>query len=305
MKKKLYYLEDLPLFLKSFNLISYHGKGKGGGEVVFEKIIKLYQKRGNTSINTISSKTNILNRFNIIFKLNRGATLFLTAGLRDIDLLFFSIIFKKNIYVYLQVPYHKSISFKKDSIHFLLVKLYLFIINKKAKLIFCNSTQTLGSNNKKTRIILPIFSSDIIKEKIKLYKLNKPQIIFGTAFRLNKERGIGSKDIEGLIVFLKKVKEIVEAKGIKFKVFHFGEFNQSISKDIQKQFNEIAFLGYKKKWIDVEVDAFVFFSNYEGFGLAPLEASSKTPVFVNYAFPKDLLICSPNIYPINDIFEIL
>jgi len=302
---KKYYLDHLPLFLKSPDLISYHGRGKGGGEVVFEKIIKVYKESGQTSIQTISSKVSFIKRFIIIFKLKRAATLVLTAGVRDIDLLFFSIIFRKKVYVYLQVPYHKSISFKKDSIHFMVVKLYLFVIKMKARLIFSNSSQTLEFSNKKTKVILPIFSSDIVKEKIKFHKISKPQIIFGTAFRLNEERGIGSKDLKGLIKVLQKINEIVTAKGVKFKVLHFGEFNSGISKEIQKQFSEILFSGYKKQWIYEDVDAFIFFSNYEGFGLAPLEASSKKLVFVNDAFPKDLFECSPNIYPISELFKLL
>jgi len=59
-KEKTYYLNDLPLLLNSLSLISYHGMGRGGGEIVANKIIDYYLP--------INKNLKILNCTNSLFK---------------------------------------------------------------------------------------------------------------------------------------------------------------------------------------------------------------------------------------------
>lgn len=302
--KAKYYLDNLPELLPSPGLISCHGRGKGGGEVVLEKILKLY-KQNNITPKTITSKDSFASRVWPILRLKNNDSILLTSGLRDLDVIALCILLRKKFAVYVQVPYLKSCDFKGDLVHYLLVRTYLILIRIFSKYIFVNSAETLGIKSTKAIVLLPVTYSEIVKEKIFLRKLDKSCVVFGTASRLFAERGIGSKDPDGLIDICLRTDKILGKKGIEFKIVHFGEVDIQIANSIRSRFNKIEFCGYNKHWTDADVDLFIFNSRYEGFGLAPLEASAKKPVFVNEAFPEELLACSPNIYPINDLFGIL
>lgn len=303
MKKSLFYcLNDLPFLTKSIGLISFHGLGKGGGEKVLQKISEIYEQCFSKSYQSISSATSFKMR---ILAVKKSNNFLLTAGLRDIDLIVLSIFLNKKFSVYIQVPYHKSISLKTDFTHFILVKIYMIIVQKYAEKIFVNASLTVPFSSLKKTVLLPILSSEMVQNKIEFTRIVKQKIIIGTAFRLNTERGIGSKDIEGLISLCIKIDAHLIAKNIEFELQHFGEFEKDLATKMRNSFPKIKFNGYKNNWISNDVDAYVFLSKYEGFGLAPLEASAKKLVFVNDAFPKELFKCSPNIYPIEKIFEII
>tara|TARA_R110001583_G_scaffold69696_8_gene197578 strand:+ start:4538 stop:5464 length:927 start_codon:yes stop_codon:yes gene_type:complete len=305
VKTENYYLDDLLKFFKTIDLLSLHGRGKGGGEVVSKKILNYYSSvKNNSEISIVSSKYSFIKRFLCIKKLRKSDIILFTAGIRDVDVILFSIFLGKKFNVYNQVPYQKAINFKIDAIHFLLVKLYIFLLENFCTFVLSNSASALKLN-RKIEILLPILSNEIVFKKIPLKKINKKNIVFGTAFRLNKERGIGSKDIDGLISFCKRISKLMEEKSINFSVIHYGEFDEEIASRIKNNFSNIEFVGYTLNWFEKDIDAYFFISKYEGFGLAPLEASNYKPVFVNDVFPKEIFLCSPNIYLINEIFKII
>jgi len=302
--KKKYYLNNLSDFLPSLQLLSFHGKGRGGGEVLVDRIIKIYSKSNkNKNLKIISCNENLLLRISEILK-NRDGSLF-TAGLRDLDIISLSIVLRKKFNIYNQVPYHKAIKFKKDPVHYLLVKFYFFIIKYFANQIFINSLECIPFTTQRVITLLPIMEQKKLINKIEFNKYTKKTLTLGTVFRLTEERGIGSKDYAKMIDFLLKMNKCTSNKNIEFKVIHCGDFNEKLQKKITNKFNKIEFLGFKKNWCSINVDAYFFISKYEGFGLAPYEASFKNLVFVNDAFPKELFESSPNIYPIENIFQII
>ena len=89
--KAKYYLDNLPELLHSPGLISWHGRGMGGGEVVFEKILKLY-KQNNINPKTIASKDNFARRVWSILRLKKNESILLTSGIRDLDVIAFCIL---------------------------------------------------------------------------------------------------------------------------------------------------------------------------------------------------------------------
>jgi hypothetical protein len=306
-KEKNYYLDDLPFLLSSINSLSVHGKGKGGGEVVIEKILALYvDLKKNLNISRISSEDGFLKRFLFIFNTKKRETILLTAGLRDTDLIFFCFLLNKKAFVYNQVPYLKASSIKKDVVHYTLVRLYVFLLKLKIITIFTNSKSCITIKGKDIKVILPILKKEQVISPSQHLNFDKAHINFGTAFRLNSERGRGSKDIEGLVLFCKQMDQILKKKGIDFKVTHFGQYEETLKLQLQNEFHNIEFKGYATDWIEhSEIDAYFFISRYEGFGLAALEASSKKPVYVNEAFPEELFSSSTNIHKIDTLFDII
>jgi hypothetical protein len=306
-KEKNYYLDDLPLFLNSISSLSVHGKGKGGGEVVIEKILVLYSDlKKNVNISRISGEDGFLKRFLFIFNTNKRETILLTAGVRDIDLIFFCFLLNKKAFIYNQVPYLKAASKKKDIVHYLLVRLYVFLLKLKIITIFTNSKSCITIKGKDIKVILPILKKEQVISPAQHLSFNTSLINFGTAFRLNTERGRGSKDIEGLVLFCKQMDQVLKKKGINFKVTHFGQYEENLKLQIQNEFQNIEFKGYTSDWIEnSEIDAYFFISRYEGFGLAALEASLKKPVYVNEAFPEELFSSSTNIHKLDTLFDII
>ncbi len=304
-KEKNYFLDDFPIFLNAIHSLSVHGKGKGGGEVVVEKIVALYSNlKADSDISKISGEDSFFKRFLFILKTKKPGAILLTAGLRDIDVILFCFLLNKKAFVYNQVPYLKAASIKKDVVHYLFVRLYVFLLELKFITIFTNSKSCITIKGKDIKVILPILKKEKVISPSQTLHFNKPQINFGTAFRLNTERGMGSKDLEGLVLFCKQIDKILQQKGIDFKVTHFGQYEDALKLKLKNEFNNIEFKGYTSNWIEnTEIDAYFFISRYEGFGLAALEASSKKPVYVNDAFPEELFLSSTNIYTLETLLE--
>lgn len=305
-KEEDYFLDDLPYFFDSIQILSVHGKGKGGGEIVAEKIMSLFaQSQTVPKTIKISSEDGFLKRFRTIYKAKKTSAIFLTSGLRDIDLLVYCVLLRKKAALYNQVPFLKATSFTKDFIHYLLVKTYVFVVKSKAITLFTNSEECIRIRGKENKVILPFFKKDLVLEACNRIDVNKPELVFGTAFRLNTERGLGSKDLNAIVNFCKRVNEKLKKKEVAFTIKHFGQFEEKLALLLKEQIPNIEFHGYTENWTEHKVDAYFFISRYEGFGLAALEASSKAPVYVNEAFPKELFSSSPNVHTLESLFKTL
>ena len=305
-KEEDYFLDDLPHFFHSIQILSVHGKGKGGGEIVAEKIMSLFaQSQTAPKTIKIGSEDGFLKRFLAIYKSKTTSTILLTAGLRDIDLLVYCVLLHKKVNLYNQVPFLKATSFTKDFMHFFFVKIYAFVLRSKAITLFTNSKNCIHIKGKENKVILPFFKKELVSTTCKPVDVNKMELVFGTAFRLNTERGLGSKDLNAIINFCKRVDEKLKKRGVSFSVKHFGQFEEKLALILQEQIPNIEFHGYTENWTEHKVDAYFFISRYEGFGLAALEASSRAPVYVNEAFPKELFLNSSNVHTLEYLFKIL
>jgi hypothetical protein len=303
--KKPYVLDQIPNFLPMLQAITVHGKGKGGGEVVANIIKDLYSNN-DIKIDTIIAGK-IKNVLAITGRSNyspMSIPILLTAGLRDLPLAIFLILRRINYSVYIQVPYHKSKTIK-DLPHFILAILFENIVVRCSKFVISNSAQCLSDRFTPNAIVLPI-TQDVLKANAieKLVKDTSPlqkSFIFVTACRFNKERGIGSRNINAWIKFLETCAQENLLSNKSYKVIHYGECDPDIKNVFVSAGLPITFAGYDTNWLHKNCDAYLFFSNYEGFGLAAFEASlTHSPVIVSPSFPDELVDLRKNIFRLHD-----
>ena len=131
--------------------------------------------------------------------------------------------------------------------------------------------------------------------------VSQKSLVFVTACRLSNERGKGSRNIGMWVKFLESCAAESATDGKTYKVIHFGDCDSEIKNFLLSKKLPILFEGYKSNWIDQDCDGYLFFSNYEGFGLAAYEASFKNrPVVVSSAFPDELVRLRKNIVRLDD-----
>lgn len=310
-------LDQIPNLLPMLKVITVHGKGKGGGEVVASKIVEIYSKK-NKKIHPIIAGQ-IKNLIQLIKHSNDNLSsipILLTAGLRDLPLAIF-LIFKRIEYsVYVQVPYHKAKTIKDPS-HFILAILFENIVIKYSKFVISTSVQCLPDRCPPNAVVLPVTQKNLqmtaINNFVKEIFPFRKSFVFVTACRFNKERGIGSRNLNAWIRFLETCAEENSLRKNSYKVIHFGECDPDIKNIFVSNGFPITFAGYDSDWLHQDCDAYLFFSNYEGFGLAAFEASSThIPVIVSSSFPNELVDLRKNIfrlqnenYRLKNIIELL
>ncbi|WP_269622130.1 hypothetical protein [Prochlorococcus marinus] len=293
------YLSDLPSLISKPSSIIYHGLGAiGGGEIVAEKIIDLFKI---SQSNIYTHRLNILILLRHIFKKTNGRP-FCLSGPRDIPIIIFAFLCIRRADVYLQVPYHLSIT-RNRPIHLFSVLIYLLLVN------FCSKTVLVNSSNtgkyvlfKKTIVVLPILNSDLYNRSlaVTINPKSSSKKVITLSCRLELEQGSPSKDIPSILRLSNEVSKYNLDNNIQCEIIHFGFCHESIKQILlDASLGSIKFFDYDPLWLNHISNTVVFLSLYEGFGLAPFEASCRgANVFVNEAFPKELLELAPNIHRI-------
>lgn len=251
--------------VEEFDCIVFHGLANGGGEKVITKIQSFFP-----SSNFISHK-----EFQFR-KLIKGRKILFTSGPRDTLYILICLLLGRKVYTYVQVPFYKTMSIIRP-VHFILCLAYYFFINLTK--VYSNS-----KNSSKyifnCEVILPITLKEFkLCTKAHMRRdINKNK--FFTACRLNDEIGKPSRNLNFIIEFLKNNNNK--------QLFHFGEISSQNMK-ILSTFTNYNFMGYHKNWIEYVDGQAIFFSNFEGFGLAAFEAACEgIPVFVSKGFPMEL-----------------
>ena len=293
------YLEDFLRFIPDLSAISMHGIGQGGGETVCDHIISIYKP---SKLKNIIHSSNILTNMRLLLALRRShASILFTAGPRDLPYIIVCLFTSLRIYIYLQVPYKASCSLQKDILHWFFINVYLFVLQLFRLRIFCNSSSTASQLYINSTIIVPIRKN--------LLQLNPPEnqsttlpgnnIVINFVCRMNIERGIGSKDLLSMKNLIRQANYLSEHNNsYNFLFNHYGEASPLLLKEFYSISGPASFVshGYIKNWQAIGQGVFVFFSNYEGFGLAPFEAyNAGYKVIVNRAFPQELKLLCPNI----------
>lgn len=291
-------LSELPSLLCAPSFVTVHGIGQGGGELVALKLARIFGI-GDARLLAYSSGTStVLKR--VYNQSNHGHVL-CTAGPRDIAILLMSALMLRRADVYLQVPYHRSVTWR-DPVHLTVVIFYAILVTLLARRIFVNSTGTGRTILLRRRTtVLPVARHELdaaraseCKDEVLLPHMPRT---FNVVCRLNRERGRGSRDLEGLRRFVREVADWNQCGGVPTVVEHYGECEPAIKAILLKQARgAIRFHGHVSDWICRNSGPLVLFSRYEGFGLAAFEAASAgRQVYVNEAFPHELLAAVPRI----------
>lgn len=214
-------------------------------------------------------------------------------GPRDILWLLFSKILRKKIIIYVQVPFHKKVE-GNLTVYSLLVYIYIYIISKED----CYAGSVMSFLNPPPKILYPISTRrmESLKKDIKPINFNDG---INFAFRFTKEKGNQSKDL----ILFKKIVTAARKDGI--PVNHYGPFDKSLVDsyfDNKEEKEYIKFNGFVSDWQNQIKGVFVHLTNYEGFGLAPVESSLMgIPTFVNKNLPNTAWKVSPNMNLISKI----
>ena len=244
----------------------------GGGETFKADFVEIAETKGykvdeNASLTTMREADHIM----------------LVNGLRDIPLLILlNFIYRSKVIVYVQVPYHLKFS-----------GLMGYVVNLFYLLIQGFPTYYGSRAHVKTKnamILFPISRRRVGRIKsLSLSSCSRDTFVF--AFRLSKEKGIQSRDIASFINFSNGVKKNGG------KVVHYGNVDFDLLKSYPYSDDIIDFVefrGYKRDWMEHCKGVFVHFSNYDGFGLAPVEASlAGLDVRVSYGVPEEAFIVAP------------
>ena len=293
------YLKDLKKIIDYPSFISYHGgsryKARGGGEKVLQNIVNIYNFN-QERISRVNS--GLKNRIILLIKchINHKGRPLLMAGPRDIPLIMISFLLGKRANIYIQVPYLKAITIK-DPIHGIISIFYIVACILFAHKILKNSSSTINlSFLRKTIILLPINClSEYQNFKIDIDRDDKYQINF--VCRLFPERGVGSRDFKNMLRLADEIALYNKSNQKKILLNHWGDAENNLIYELKKHScNYFYNHGFEDEWYLKAKGRMIFISNYEGFGLAPLEAASygfKT--FVNEAFPIELLNCNNSI----------
>ena len=205
----------------------------------------------------------------------------------------FSKILRKKIIVYVQVPFHKKVE-GNLTVYSFLVYIYIYIISKED----CYAGSIMSFLNPPPKILYPISirRMESLKKDIKPINFNDG---INFAFRFTKEKGNQSKDL----ILFKKI--VTAARKDSIPVNHYGPFDESLVDsyfDNKEEKEYIKFNGFVSDWQNQIKGVFVHLTNYEGFGLAPVESSLMgIPTFVNNNLPNTAWKVSPNMKLISKI----
>jgi hypothetical protein len=291
-------LSDLPSLLRIPSFVTVHGIGQGGGELVARKLALIF---GIGDARLLAYSSGISAVLKKIYHQRVNGHVLCTAGPRDIAVLLMSALMLRRADVYLQVPYSRSVTWR-DPLHLTVVVLYIILIIVLARRIFVNSAETgRGILFRQRTTVLPITRHELDAARASEYmgRVLPPHLprTFNVVCRLNRERGRGSRDLEGLRRFVREVADWNQCGGFPTVIDHYGECDPIIKAILlEKAQNSIRFHGHVSEWICRNSGPLVLFSRYEGFGLAAFEAASAgRQVYVNEAFPRELLSAAPRI----------
>lgn len=262
------------------------------------KIKKIY-KHAQKDLKIIQSNSLPKIKMSVLIGLikSKNSKIILSSGLRDNFLAAILILLRVKYDIYCQVPYHKAMTIK-DIPHYIMTIMFLKLTVRFAKNLYTNSNECLPSNIKRKKVLLPINKDELIPLNSNLINtngINTKNTKFISASRLNIEKGIGSRDINTILSFLKSCKA-KNKKNYKIVFHHYGEVDQSIKQIFLNENLPIVFNGFSEDWVKTKCDGYIFASNYEGFGLSAFEAANTgRKVFVNEAFPEELIHSNPNI----------
>jgi len=269
------YLEDFIDSLKGKNvLLPRTIETYGGGETFKADFVEIAKMKGFEVEEKVS-----------LSLMRKADHILLVNGLRDIPLLiFFTYTYRSKVIVYIQVPYH----IKFIGLMGFMVSLFYWLSRKFPTYYGSKShIKTEGS-----KILFPISRNRVEKLKsLSLKSCRSETFVF--AFRLSREKGIQSRDIPGFINFSSDVKKNGG------KVIHYGNVDFDFLKSYPGSYDIIDFVefrGYQRNWMEHCEGIFIHMSNYDGFGLAPVEASlAGLEVRVSLGVPKEAFYVAPKI----------
>ncbi len=278
-------------FRKDEFYIVYHGLGaKGGGEIVAQKLKNILGIPKNLFL---SHKIREIDLLKIILNLSKARKGLFISGPRDILSIIINFFSRKKTEVYLLVPYYKTLSIN-DPVHIIIIILYYIIINLFAENIYVTSNNTAKWIFRGYKVILPIENSEIRNPSLMKNSILKR---VNLSCRLEKERGRGSRDLNSIYKLCEEIGLYNLENERSIKIVHYGECDIDIKRCLEvKSRNAIEFKGFDPKWKESLDGSLIFLSNFEGFGLSAFEASQEGfPVYVNEAFPEELLCVCKNI----------
>lgn len=297
-------LDDLPELLPELRLLSVHGTGRGGGEYVATQIDRAFRARGR-SLTILPSHSITYSGLRRCSTSTRQPVLLLTAGPRDLPVAIKALFAGVPHAVYYQVPYRAAITWR-DPVHAAGVFLFLTFNALFASVSLCNSANSRPPGTRGPTVVLPFrrdqLNTHAVPPEFKLHvkRGGDAGVVMTTACRLFPERGRGSRDLISLRRLLLECREISLRGGPACRVEHFGDVHETVSANLMRDRLPIIFRGYAADWTRRAGDLCFFFSLYEGFGLAALEASlAGLAVYVNEAFPPELLEIAPSIHRLN------
>lgn len=288
-------LSDLPHRLPDLQLVIVHGGGRGGGEFVAEKALAEFAAAGQTIALVAASDRAGMVRAIRGQSGNPGIRVLFTAGMRDLP---GALAAKKagvSYATYLQVPYFRAMS-PRDPVHAAAVIAMTAFHRMYAAHNFVNS-QASWPGWFDAETLAPITAGELNADAPPPPLSPSGDLTIATACRLFTERGKGSKDTDSLLRLIDEIRRYNCSGAAKrqIRVVHYGDVDGAHAAMFSRHADVIQLRGYSRTWLhDDAINAFFFFSRYEGFGLAPLEATrAKRPVFVNEGFPNELRLCCP------------
>lgn len=288
-------LTDLPRLAPRLGLLSVHGFGRGGGEVVAGKIIQAYAAKGQAPA-VMSAAAGLRAGLKAVARVEAGLEVLLTAGPRDLPYLLACRSRRRQCLVYLQVPYAQALTWR-DPLHAMVVLVYLLAVTLLAIRVFANSrASAAGIPWRRVDVLWPVTRAELQHAAARTCPTPPPLadptgVVIHVVCRLARERGRGARDMDALVRLLRECRE-GQVQGAAFvRVEHFGDCTADIRALLQHEGGSaLTFHGFRKDWLSSGHGPVVLLSRYEGFGLAAFEAASAgRTVFVNEAFPDDLL----------------
>lgn len=294
-------LSDLPRRLPRPGLLSVHGAGRGGGEVVADKIRAVYAGQG-WPVPVLASTGALRARWTAIAAMPPGQPALLTAGPRDLPLLLACAWLRRPCAVYLQVPYWRALTWR-DPLHAAGVLAYLAAVALVARPVLVNAAATaVGLWGRRADVVWPITDAerdapgDAHPVTADGDGMPEPATI-DVVCRLAVERGRGARDLEALERLLAECRERRDGRRTGPSVRHFGDCAPLLRRRLERAGGEaVSFLGHRTDWVRAGRGPVVLVSRYEGFGLAAFEAArAGRQVYVSEAFPDDLMRLCPTI----------
>jgi glycosyltransferase involved in cell wall biosynthesis len=293
-------LNDLPGAIDTPSGFTVHGLGLGGGESVARKMLKVFDQRVDWLIFHRCGFGSVLKNVALRRVRSRGRLL-CAAGPRDIFAILLCALMFRRADVFLQVPYHRALSWR-DPLHFAAVIVYLALVTVLSRRVFVNSAGTGGAILFRRRVtVLPLLRQELIAARdLAVGAEGEGSFgirVFNVVCRLNEERGRGSRDLDALIRFALELARRNRSNEIQFSIEHYGECSDTIRAILLRRAPGVfRFHGHIPDWVRRSRGPIVLFSRYEGFGLAAFEgAMAGRKVFVNEAFPPELIVAAPSI----------